>query len=73
MQAVLSAQKEFDAKKKVFAEEVASVAAKVSAEKAEVDALGKSAGTVIVPPTATATARPPAPPPPPPSQPRDLP
>ena len=73
MQAVLSAQKEFDAKKKVFAEEVASVAAKVSAEKAEVDALGKSAGTVIVPPTATATARPPAPPPPPPSQPRDRP
>ena len=63
MQAVLSAQKEFDAKKKVFAEEVASVAAKVSAEKAEVDALGKSAGTVIVPPTATATAHPPAPPP----------
>ena len=52
LQAVLSAQKEFDAKKKIFADEVSSVAAKVSAEKAEVDALGKSAGTVIVAPTA---------------------
>lgn len=52
LQAVLSAQKQFDAKKKIFADEVSSVAAKVSAEKAEIDALGKSAGTVIVAPTA---------------------
>jgi actinin alpha len=57
LQAVLSAQKQFDAKKKIFADEVSSVAAKVSAEKVEVDALGKSAGTVTDEPESIAKGK----------------
>merc|ERR1719345_29617 len=57
LQTVLSSQKEFDAKKKVFADEVTSVAAKVSAEKAEVNTLCQSAGTVTDEPDSIAKGK----------------
>jgi len=57
LQAVLTQQKEFDAKKKSFADEVASVAEKVATEAAEVDALGKSAGTVTDEPESIAKGK----------------
>ena len=57
LQGVLTAQKEFDAKKKIFADEVTSVAAKVSAEKAEVNTLCQSAGTVTDEPDSIAKGK----------------
>merc|ERR1719345_289883 len=57
LQGVLTSQKEFDAKKKIFADEVTSVAAKVSAEKAEVNTLCQSAGTVTDEPDSIAKGK----------------
>jgi len=57
LQTVLSSQKEFDAKKKVFAEEVAAVAAKVAAEKEEVDTLGKGVADVTDAPDSIAKGK----------------